>query len=402
MRKLLILNILCLIAFTSLAQTKDELLKKAEAGNVAAQLQLAKYYYDTENSDYSYTESLKWYQKAAENGNVEAMIACGDILCDLGMPGGVEPDFVKGIGWYRKAAAKGSKDAKTKLADFNFGQVPISHECVYDWFAFDEDLDNYQTLKAHESQIKQQYAAKNPMAAYYLAIISFVEKDFKKCVDYLTEIYPLTLDENNEFDDFLDDGEYGFKSSTIGVRVLGLLGWVYEHGLGVNQDKKKAAEYYLTDFDYSAFWMPQIPKIRAAYCYKQIGEYDKFKELADTIGVGVIGIKEEFYPVPWLQMELAEMYRTGEGVKQDKKKAVEIYEAVVDKRKGIIDQELNAVDSTSGSLYDIGEAAYRVSKMYGAGEGVKADSEMAQLYFDIALKYGNSNAWYENENKNKK
>ncbi len=51
------------------------------------------------------------------------------------------------------------------------------------------------------------------------------------------------------------------------------------------------------------------------------------------------------------------------------------------------------------SYSDIGKAAYRASQMYRKGYGCKADEEMADLYFEIAMKYGDKNAWYDNQNK---
>lgn len=91
------------------------------------------------------------------------------------------------------------------------------------------------------------------------------------------------------------------------------------------------------------------------------------------------------------------MYKTGDGVTKDLNKALNIYESIVDQRKGTIDILMGWYPEVR-SYSDIGRAAYRASQMYRKGQGCKADEEMADLYFEIAMKYGDKNAWYENQN----
>lgn len=378
-------------------QFSNVLLKKAESGSVTSQMDLAKCYIDGNGVDQSQLEALKWYEKAAGQNNIEAMIKCGDLLCDEWNID-LEPDYVRGINWYRKAATRGSAKAKKILAGYKFTKEDVSHDCPFEWLPCDEDLRNASVFRENKNLIVKEYGNKNPIAAYYLAIISYINKDYSKAVSYLKEAYPLVMDENNYYEDILNRQEnnrpIGF---TITAKVFSLLGWCYEYGQGVNKDYVKASEYYLSEFDYSSLGMPTIPQVRGAYCLKKAGLYEKFIQEANSQGGGIInGGYTTKYGVPCLQLELAEMYKTGEGVTKNLRKALEIYEAIVDKRKGLLDMywcpEIK-------SYSDVGRAAYRASQMYRKGEGCKPNVEMAELYFEIALKYGDNNAWYENQNK---
>lgn len=386
-------------AVVSLAQSPDALLAKAKNGEVSAQIELAKCYLDGESVDQSQLQAVKWFEKAAEKGNLEAMVACGDLYCDEWNID-LEPDYVKGINWYRQAARKGNAKAKEFIINFKIIQEDISRDCPFDWLPCDEDFERYTTFKDNINIINKGYDNKNPIASYYMAIISYVDKDFPKAVNYLTEIYPLVMNEDNYFEDIFEQEDNGIPiGATIGAKVFSLLGWCYEHGQGIYQDYVKAAEYYLSEFDYSAFGMSMIPRVRGAYCYKKAGLVDKFIEEVNSQGIGFVsggGVIDKYY-VPCLKLELAEMYKTGDGVTKDLNKALSIYESIVDQRKGTIDIIMGWYPEVR-SYSDIGRAAYRAAQMYRKGQGCKVDEVMADLYFEIALKYGDKNAWYENQN----
>jgi hypothetical protein len=60
----------------------------------------------------NHTEAVKWYRKAAEQGNAEAQYKLGNSYY---MGEGVKEDYDKAVKWYRKAAKQGYADAKRKL-----------------------------------------------------------------------------------------------------------------------------------------------------------------------------------------------------------------------------------------------------------------------------------------------
>jgi TPR repeat protein len=60
----------------------------------------------------NYTESIKYFKKAGENGNADAMNNLG-VMYESGM--GVEKDPKEEFKWYKKAAENGSADAMNNL-----------------------------------------------------------------------------------------------------------------------------------------------------------------------------------------------------------------------------------------------------------------------------------------------
>jgi TPR repeat protein len=88
--------------------TDNELLKKAEKGDVTAQIELAAKFW----SDGDFDSAVKWYRKAAEQGDVRAEHALGIAnMSGQGANGG----FEEAIKWFKKAAEKGNMDSQYSL-----------------------------------------------------------------------------------------------------------------------------------------------------------------------------------------------------------------------------------------------------------------------------------------------
>ena len=77
-----------------------------------AQCKLAKCYEFGYGCEKDKQKSLFWYEKAAENGNMEAQYKVG-ISYDFGR--GCAIDKSKALMWYRKAAVQGHKEAREML-----------------------------------------------------------------------------------------------------------------------------------------------------------------------------------------------------------------------------------------------------------------------------------------------
>lgn len=84
-------------------------LKKAEAGNVMAMVKVGETYL---SSDYgfqqNYKEALRWFQKAADKGNPEAM----GLIAAMYSRGDIEKDNEEAFKWALKAAEKGDLDSQ--------------------------------------------------------------------------------------------------------------------------------------------------------------------------------------------------------------------------------------------------------------------------------------------------
>ena len=89
----------------------------AEKGDPRAQYRLGWMFYNGvdqngEEVKQDYNEALKWYRKAAEQGNALALDSLGAMYY-LGR--GVERDFKEALKWYRKATEKGHANAQWQL-----------------------------------------------------------------------------------------------------------------------------------------------------------------------------------------------------------------------------------------------------------------------------------------------
>lgn len=70
-------------------------------------------YYDGEGVAKDFTEAVKWYTKAAQQGNAEAQYS---LAWCYGHEQGVAKDLTEAFKWYTKAANQGNADAQYCLA----------------------------------------------------------------------------------------------------------------------------------------------------------------------------------------------------------------------------------------------------------------------------------------------
>ena len=99
--------------------------------------------------DRNYTEAVKWFSKAAEQGDVNAQGMLGDCY-NLGE--GVSIDYQKAVKWWRKAAEQGDTDAQYSLGEsYEYGEgVTKDYEEAVKWYrkaAKQGDEEAQQKLK---------------------------------------------------------------------------------------------------------------------------------------------------------------------------------------------------------------------------------------------------------------
>lgn len=91
----------------------------AEYGYPDMQCELGKWYetvdWGTRKEEMN-REAVKWFAKAAERGNVEAMYYLGECYRD---GSGVDEDQKKAVEWFTKAAKQGHEEAKAELEFYN-------------------------------------------------------------------------------------------------------------------------------------------------------------------------------------------------------------------------------------------------------------------------------------------
>ena len=83
--------------------------KAAEQGDAAAQFNLGICYDFGEGVEQDMQKAVEWYTKAAEQGNAKAQFNLGGCYKD---GEGVEQDKQKAVEWYTKAAEQGYESAK--------------------------------------------------------------------------------------------------------------------------------------------------------------------------------------------------------------------------------------------------------------------------------------------------
>ncbi len=86
--------------------------KAAEQGDARAQYNLAYMYGNGKGVQKDDYEAVKWLRKAAEQGDVSAQNNLG-VMCEKGR--GVQKDFFEAVKWLRKAAEQGNANAQKNL-----------------------------------------------------------------------------------------------------------------------------------------------------------------------------------------------------------------------------------------------------------------------------------------------
>jgi tetratricopeptide (TPR) repeat protein len=84
--------------------------KAADQGNAAAQENIGWLYHNGWGVAQDYAEAMRWYRKAADQGNAAAQENIGWLYQD---GKGVTQDYAEAMLWYRKAADQGNASAKT-------------------------------------------------------------------------------------------------------------------------------------------------------------------------------------------------------------------------------------------------------------------------------------------------
>ena len=84
----------------------------ADAGNIAAQNNVGRMYYDGKGVPENDAEAVKWFQLAAEKGHPMAQFNLGAAY-EYGS--GVPQDIEQALRWYRQAAQQGQPEAQVNL-----------------------------------------------------------------------------------------------------------------------------------------------------------------------------------------------------------------------------------------------------------------------------------------------
>ena len=235
-------------------------------------------YYHGEGVAQDYKEAFRWYQKAAEQGNVDAQHRLGEMY-DQGQ--GVAEDDQRAVEWYQKAAEQRNADAQYRLGEM-----------------YDEGLgvaeDDQQAVQWYQKAAEQG----NADAQYRLGEMydqgQGVAEDDQQAVQW----YQKAAEQGHA------DAQYR-------------LGEMYDQGQGVAEDDQQAIEWYR----------------KAA----EQGDVDAQYRLGEMYDEGQGVAEDDQQAIEWYrkaaeqgfadaQYRLGEMYDEGQGVVEDDQQAVEWYQ----------------------------------------------------------------------------
>lgn len=228
------------------AEEQEERIKKAtrdaEQGDANAQYMLGSYYaYSDENKDVD--TAIKWYEKAAIQGNAEAMFQLG-ILYDPRY--GPKKNAKKSFYWSKRAAENGHTNAQMRTAD-----------------KYEEGEGVTKNLTLSTMWMSKAADAGDDQAIYYLAgkylLGEGVEKDYKEAV----RLYKRAIEKNNvyaksaiikvlyENKDYAEAFRYARAylgepedSMPMDWYYTYVVGEMYELGRGTRQNLREAKENY--------------------------------------------------------------------------------------------------------------------------------------------------------------
>lgn len=97
----------------------------AEWGNVPAQYRLAQIYENTHDGEEYSSDSIHWYQMAAQSGHAEAQVRLAQLYQD---GQGVAQDYGRAAHWYHMAADNGAAEAEFALGGLYYRGQGVSQD----------------------------------------------------------------------------------------------------------------------------------------------------------------------------------------------------------------------------------------------------------------------------------
>jgi len=314
-------------------------------------------------------EALKWYQLAAEQGDARAQLFSG-FLYDFGI--GVPANDKKALKWYRLAAEQGYTEAEVNILQLESKASPQ---------VFQNLLND-----ANKGNAKSQY---NLSVMYAKGIGA--PKDHKEARKWFTlasrqnyggKIDVFSITNNNDFQVLENNAKKGSGEAQISLAIM------YDFGLIVSQDQQKALKLYK---------LAAKQGYRAAENVLKMVRQNNPEEVKKIIFNANKGIAKSQYT-------LGMMYSQGQGVPQDKNKALKWYglavqqdapldEIMLDKFENKnIPQELKFL--TNDAENGIAEAQLKLGMLYAHGQIVPQDDGQARQWLQLAGEKGKFKAQY--------
>ena len=210
-------------------------------GRGEAQYNLGDMYQLGKGIELDYSEALKWYRLAAEQGSDSAQYSLG-YMYQLGK--GIELDYSEALKWYRLAAEQGSDSAQYSLGymyqNGQGGEKDYSE--ALKWYALAADQGNYSSqyslgyMYQNGQGVEQGYS--EALKWYRLS----AEQGYDCAQKNLGEMYQyaqgVELDYSEALKWYRLSAEQGYDCAQKN------LGEMYQYAQGVEQDYSKALKWY--------------------------------------------------------------------------------------------------------------------------------------------------------------
>jgi TPR repeat protein len=243
-----------------LAQDSAQLQAQAEGGNPKAQLKLARAYEFGVGVPQDDALAALWYRKAAEQGNSEAQDTLGAKFL-IGQ--GVQRDKEEAVKWFRESARQKNASAMYHLgaAYYNGDGVPIDDGLSYAWFTLANEAGNQSAVEAlqrAESELKAMTVTNGfkRIAEMYEAGGSLPENQPEAARWWSKAAARGDQDSQVALANKFINGQ-GVPQDLTQGRILCTeaakqenhggqycMGYIYQRGLGVTPDAKKARDWY--------------------------------------------------------------------------------------------------------------------------------------------------------------
>jgi TPR repeat protein len=214
---------------------------RAEQGDVTAQYELGRMYYQGKGVPQDYVEALRWYRKAADQGNAKGQYGVG-FMYEEGK--GVPQDYAQAIAWYRKAAGQGNEKAQYGLAYiYHEGKgVPRDPVVALDWFRKSADL-GYG--RAQYALGYTYYLGKEVPQDYATAVGWYRKSADQGDAEAQSDLGYMYAEGKGVPQDYTEAVRWYHKAADQGyARGQDGLGYAYSHGAGVPQNYAEAARWY--------------------------------------------------------------------------------------------------------------------------------------------------------------
>lgn len=369
----------------------------AQNGNVTAQLEIGKRFYEGKGIEPDGEEAVKWFNAAASQGNAEAMYMLGECYASssnyiegayIGHMLGETDDEIqidlnekKALKWFERAAEQGNTAAKFRLAEFyEYGKgTETNKELAMIWcrraardgyaeaqyhlahcYFFGEGIEENKTeaIKWYKKAAEQghdwsQYALGN----YYFRYPDIDVNDVKEAVKW----YKLAA---------------AHKDGCANTSAQYALGDVYSFGCFIKPDNNEALKWYKTAADNGYFIAQE--KMGEIYLKGELGVKKDFHEAQKWYDEA--GEKIRFDDVisfaesgdQYAQFELGKRYYFGNGAALDYSAAFKLFKKSAD----------------SGNV----DAMYYLGLCYYYGNGVPQNVGNATTLIKTAAAYGQEEA----------